>query len=502
MLPPSDARSETRPARRVQKSLLAIVVGLAGALVVLEMVLQVGAIVVWIAVPTERAVSDRVTVMCVGDSNTHGVGASDESLSYPARLQGLLDADAPETYHVLRAALPGRNSRELLLHLPAQLERFQPDVVCVLVGTNDLWSQPERLTSAEIDRAGSEGDFKWRVRTLRLLRLVVAALGSDAGRPGLDPTEQAQRELSGVWHQPQLRQQLEITADGHMQLGGTDYLWKSSRFGQLRLVSTSGSDMVVSYTVDGSTLTVKGEQFGELAFVRGEMPEGVESMLARGGLHPEDRELLELMADGVTPTEAKRVAELMLGAVDRTEDASIRGGLLRGLGFLAGGLDQQLTYLARAATADGLYGTVEVWLKRHEDRIDRAVFDRCIADALLAEGKRGDERLQGAWANVFGVGFSTTQQVLRTHLHEIIDRCQAAGAKVLLMNYPLPTEEVEEVLAEFGEVPLVDLRSVFAKALQSHSYDELFIPDGHCNDKGYEIFAATVYEHLKPWLSR
>lgn len=70
----------------------------------------------------------------------------------------------------------------MLERLPSQLAQFHPRVVCVLVGQNDYWSQPERLSDggqAPVDHSAYR--FRWR-----LPRLFVWAMGGLRGA-GVEP---------------------------------------------------------------------------------------------------------------------------------------------------------------------------------------------------------------------------------------------------------------------------------------------------------------------------
>ena len=94
------------------------------------------------------------TVLCFGDSNTHGtppvpnLGASgryDRSARWPTLMAGHLGAD----WHVIEEGHPGRTTvhddpiegahRNGLTVLPSLLESHKPlDVVILMLGTNDL----------------------------------------------------------------------------------------------------------------------------------------------------------------------------------------------------------------------------------------------------------------------------------------------------------------------------------------------------------------------------
>jgi len=153
-----------------------------------------------VAAPHERS------VLCVGDSYTFGIGASDERHAWPARLEERLRERTGRPWSVRNGGWPGRDSRDLLRELPSQLERSSPAWVCILVGTNDGWSRPELdLRDDWFAEAAGQG-FRWEWRTRRLAALAwnawrrgMPAAGAEpaaAARPAIAPEA---RPLIGAW---------------------------------------------------------------------------------------------------------------------------------------------------------------------------------------------------------------------------------------------------------------------------------------------------------------
>ncbi len=86
-------------------------------------------------------------VLALGDSLTHGTGATPET-AYPAvlaRLSGWL---------VINAGVPGDTSAQALERLPALLQEHQPALVLLGIGGNDLLRRlPEAETRANLRQA-------------------------------------------------------------------------------------------------------------------------------------------------------------------------------------------------------------------------------------------------------------------------------------------------------------------------------------------------------------
>lgn len=81
---------------------------------------------------------DTTRLLCLGDSCTFGV-AGDES-PYPYQLQQVLNDAGPEiAYQTINAGVEGHASINALLRLP-RLLTFQPDVLIVYLGWNDMWT--------------------------------------------------------------------------------------------------------------------------------------------------------------------------------------------------------------------------------------------------------------------------------------------------------------------------------------------------------------------------
>lgn len=143
-----------------------ILLGLVLALLVAELTLQAAALLA-----RDRSGAWRhgaqVRILCVGDSHTFGTIVAAEE-SYPARLQTELDEAAPGHYSVLNLGVPGMSTTQVRNRLSRYAARYEPDLILVWVGQNNMWNQ------AEV--AGS--DASWTTRLdgilyhIRLYRLV------------------------------------------------------------------------------------------------------------------------------------------------------------------------------------------------------------------------------------------------------------------------------------------------------------------------------------------
>lgn len=158
----------------MRRALLALA-GVIAALLLLEAGLRIAGAVV--APPIASAVVAHTApsrILCVGDSSTQGVGASDRGKrSYPARLQEVLDRASPGGFEVVNLGIAGLNSSQLLNRFDALLALYEPQVVIAMIGVNDSWNLKESNVLAFY--AGESPFVTWLLRAnlhLSHLRIV------------------------------------------------------------------------------------------------------------------------------------------------------------------------------------------------------------------------------------------------------------------------------------------------------------------------------------------
>ncbi len=120
-------------------------------LVALEIALRVAA---WLVVPAGPEFSaswltGRTRILSIGDSNTYGMWL-DPAESYPVQLEALWNetVDHPKL-EVMNLGFPGTNSSRVVRDLARLVDTFEPDLVIVMVGVNDFWTQPFETGDAQ-----------------------------------------------------------------------------------------------------------------------------------------------------------------------------------------------------------------------------------------------------------------------------------------------------------------------------------------------------------------
>jgi hypothetical protein len=135
-----------RLARALGVRLVAIAFGLIAGLVVLEIALQLAAVVTRSTARDADVVAGAGArrVLAVGDPNTYGLYLDGEQ-AYPTIFAQRKNATARERVRVVHAAFPGANSSQVRNLLPGLLRSVRPTDVFVMVGVNDWWTLPEPI---------------------------------------------------------------------------------------------------------------------------------------------------------------------------------------------------------------------------------------------------------------------------------------------------------------------------------------------------------------------
>lgn len=92
-----------------------------------------------------------------------------------------------------------------------------------------------------------------------------------------------------------------------------------------------------------------------------------------------------------------------------------------------------------------------------------------------------------------------SRMVLEYDLEEIIKVARRKGVVIILQTYPhvgLSLCGVYQDISSKFNVPLIDNFAVFKEMEKHGNINDFFVPDKHCNDKGYRIIAENIYDTL------
>lgn len=520
--------------------LLALGIGL----VSLEGVLQVGAWILWQRdrQPVPEIPAGHRTVLCVGDSWTHGMGSSDVTQhSYPAVLQALLRSATNEPWTVVNGGLSGQNSRDVLQRLPSQLESFRPSIVCVLVGQNDFWSTPEELPEGKSDTIDFQTyRFRWRIP--RLAHWIAGRLsggeaagqvraGSPVDKTGPEwaprslPQQHAYANDRRKW--PYVPAAVELQTEGWRLERKNDLAGAIAKFEAALELSPGSMD-----TRQALASLCRRAGLAELA---AQHLAAVQESWQRDGDYWTGRSLALALNDFGRSREAAEIARELLAArpLDgllwrcRAQAEFHEGQHAEALQSI----DQAIERSADPWAWFWRYKILALGLHDHDAAV-RTLFDAYVRfnDAattandlrmaatiqtaarrmrpLLASFPCAEDvrsRLQilveEALATVEG---AAARRVLSVHLPRIATLVRNAGGTPVFLTYPvlMPAEESLRAGAAEANALLVDVRHRFTELLAGRKWESVRAADGHCNDEGYRLMAQAVAEGLAPKLKK
>lgn len=478
--------------RRLERP-LALLVGLVGVVVLLEILLRLtGAFYAGIFGPSRGAGLDlegRRVVLAMGDSMTYGVGAS-RGMSYPDQLGSLLQAQDP-AFEVINGGLAGANTTMILSLLDDLLERLEPEVVTLLAGgTNKVNFYG---LNAWLQRETAGARLQDALHHVRVWRMGTFFLHQVQGTPTLRRAVVFDGLSAGItacmqWH----RRQGHTLPDAFLE--GVDLL-ELGRYDEAR------------QRMEGAMAHHPGDT---------SLPWGVAT--AHKGLRDDAgaRSWFErcLAVDPRDPNCAYGIGELI---IEGTPQNWAGNPLLREAeGWFRRGADSSPEFAANwwglgmvRMKSNDPQGAMDAFMKciqadpndsrcypnlvnqaqftgRRRDLVAalEAVKDQspAAADTLLALQYRRDDPAIAQWT--------------RADLQVLVARARAAGARVVIQTYPY-ADTANALLLEVARaegVPVVDQESSFAEAFRSGmTSGDLFSADGHhCNDAGYGRMAANL----------
>jgi lysophospholipase L1-like esterase len=518
----------------------------AATLLLLELMLQTLAVAVSVVHRPDPVPTASGGVLCIGDSFTHGVSASDAQHSYPAQLEQVLRERHGLDLAVNNAGIPGQNSRDVIARLDAWLERCHPSIVCVLIGANDSWTQPAPWEGT----AGSEG-FVLRWRTGRLLAWLFGekndwTKSGDAAVPrGTPPPQPTEAMLELAWtlfEKHGIERRAPATprpsdpepAAVHAAAGAA---WKLLQVKDHERALALLQPVVAQYPDSGALLPPV--VFATAALDQAEATRAViESMWRIHERAPSFDHATQLRECLRTGRDARAVA-FATEAIARYPDLTLGWNVIADHELVTGNLEAAASAYERTLQLLPEWAENQrPWLARSLGRtvIDRepsrgvelvvagalmlndmslALIDlrvtksdasrRALRDLLERPGLDAHVRdqLQRVHDEVFVAASQQHLGVLEQHLRGMARMAAARGARMVILTYPFSDPSLENVQRRVAAscAGFADVRVRFDRELLHRPRTDLFAGDGHCNDAGYalmaEVVAAVVAELLE-----
>jgi len=463
----------------------------------------------------------QVTIACLGDSYTHGMGAP-RSESYPRQLERLLHEHVPDVdWQVLNLGEGFQNSTVLLRSLESRFANIRPDIVLLMTGgANQInfigydefagsrsWQRQAVAVfdSLRVFRFGRllAGNFREKLAVRR-------PAGDTNGVMQADTHEMTAREFDSRAVEIH---KIQMTAAGYVKYGDVAFARTTLRQG----MEANPYDPELTITL------------AQLERMQGDAREAIRLLEASRMHNPENIRLqLEL---GVLYTEAGRTEE---GLALLEEAGTLDPGqcLYEEISYIYEGMgkdEEAIAWLEKGITCQPHNGSLyahlgNIYLKNRDPERTQYWYQRGIEAAPgfvnnyagLYLAFNDNDRLC-EWLAVHTGNSSVRSDYLRmcsmqsphdallpwirSDLAAIISMCRTYGCPVIMQTYPsdrkplytVINEVVRDVAHEYN-ITLVDHGRYFDRLLDEDTFtaEQLFSPDFHCTVFGYGIVARNL----------
>jgi tetratricopeptide (TPR) repeat protein len=151
------------------------ILGLVATVVLLEVALRIVGMIHFREVTARKGEVRKgdYTILCMGDSFTFGIGAS-EGGDYPRQLERLLNSKIRNRrFVVVNRGVGGYNTSQILNNFPAWVDEIKPDLIVVMAGGANAWNYWGYRSYKRGDSVlSSMHDQLYRIRIFKLIKLL------------------------------------------------------------------------------------------------------------------------------------------------------------------------------------------------------------------------------------------------------------------------------------------------------------------------------------------
>lgn len=431
-----------------------------------------------------------IKILCLGDSFTFGHGAEKDK-SYPAQLQRLLDESRQDKkFIVYNAGVSGYSSSMVLKRLVKNLDKYKPNIVLLLIGSNDRTVLEDsnyylfkRTASGVIADLCLKLDiFFSKFKSYKLIRTITLSL-KNRFNPEFNLSD-IKFEKDQNEYKARKKKNMSIASEKNTvnerkdaYLQNAESLYYERKF--------SDAEKAIKEAPGGYNPTSRRESLflGNIYYEQEKYDLAISAMADYMKDNPKDAEALftlgkiYYMQGKSNPSDKKesfeRAVRMFKEALlyDNSADLWLEGDIYGYLSRLY--FDRGENALAKEM--------MEKALKFQPNNRSFQQFIRVISELSLSEEEN----------EIFG-------RLLYYNLGQVVNLCRIYEVQIMLLSYPCEGKNgIREKIANKYKVPFIDIGSRFSGAASKYKQKDLLSSDGnHPNANGYRIMAEAVLETL------
>jgi tetratricopeptide (TPR) repeat protein len=504
----------------VWQKIALIVSGCLLSLVILEVLLRIGGALFQLHADSYNKTSfstDEIRILCIGESTTQ----TGNETAYPQQLEKLLNERSPhKKFKVINRGETAQTSRVLLSHLDGNLMRFRPHFVIGMIGINDKPETPGFISKGALD------NFLNQFHVYRLFALL---------RQHMD-RKWAESRLKAIAPEPSIPNNTLLAAspvsDHVNDEDLPDIIKKLASTEQILVqvkrqiadpsINESQKTELAKYIFVLNHLSAYYYRLiGMLAIANENYPDAEKALGAALSLAPEDPDTV-IQSGRLLKLQGQLQMAIQFferAAVLRPNDPTVLVEIARTHSLLGNIEKARQAFLSVAAlhpTGDNHFLNQEAgtWLNQNifpEDAKKVLLFAYTSKKqdyGVLAElasvsaklGQTDQATLYSKEAEFFRKKSADLPPETISNYHEIVDRVAAAGAKMIIMQYPMRSiENLKKAFADTRGIIYVENRENFLAVLRygdfSNYFADSFAGDfGHCTPAGNRVIAKNLAE--------
>lgn len=438
-------------------------------------------------------------ILCMGDSFTYGVGAP-LGKDYPSLLEKILNEKCHKNkFETINRGIPGGyKSLELSDVMEKCIKKYNPHIVILMLHFHEYQMADIQMYPFQIPRKASARNFGLRLSNLRIYRLgkwLQGSLASTLEKINLGRLGKKKKSLDGEGLAEKKASEYVTLAHSYqekMRLAKAEYILKKAT----KLIPNDDA----AYLELGN-LYHKAGKYADAILMYNKC---IELTHGRADIYINLGDCYKYLQEYAEAVKSyKKAIEL-----DKYKDSRAYCKLANCY-MVQGEHAQSIEWYEKCLAIKplnekGWYEAGYLYRKQNEYGKAEKLYSNFIelnpdcsfayqqlADCYKEQGKYNEANKNYLNANMQE---GVTNRIIAKNLERIFEIAEKKGIILVLMTYPLSSvKELSKISVNKKNILCIDNEGIFREALQkSGRKEEYFVPDGHCNEKGYRLIAENV----------